>query len=235
MRVDRRLFSREEARGWAWGCAGGPASVWRLVERVDQGVCERTGVCLADPPLCPVALLDQEPPTERRRRSRGARQPKSARHECCEPVCKPDSVPAVSQVTVIHLGTPSPMCSSGLPGTFRRATGPCLALLRVGFAEPPPLPATLVSSYLTVSPLPDRSETDRHRRCAFCCTFRRVSPPGSYPAPCPVESGLSSTRGRLAPRGDRPTSSLGLILPPEPRPATREPPAQPGGEGRQDC
>ena len=32
----------------------------------------------------------------------------------------------------------------------------------------------------------------RHRRFTFCCTFRRVAPPGSYPAPCPVESGLSS-------------------------------------------
>ena len=30
-------------------------------------------------------------------------------------------------------------------------------------------------------------------RSALCCTFRRVTPPGSYPAPCPVESGLSST------------------------------------------
>lgn len=33
-----------------------------------------------------------------------------------------------------------------------------------------------------------------HRRSALCCTFRRVTPPGSYPAPCPVESGLSSAR-----------------------------------------
>jgi len=32
-----------------------------------------------------------------------------------------------------------------------------------------------------------------HRRSALCSTFRRVAPPGGYPAPCPVESGLSST------------------------------------------
>jgi hypothetical protein len=35
-----------------------------------------------------------------------------------------------------------------------------------------------------------------HRRSALCCTFRRVAPPGCYPASCPVESGLSSTRLR---------------------------------------
>jgi hypothetical protein len=35
--------------------------------------------------------------------------------------------------------------------------------------------------------------------CVFCGTFRRVTPPGCYPAPCPVESGLSSPRsGRRA-------------------------------------
>ena len=35
---------------------------------------------------------------------------------------------------------------------------------------------------------------EAHRRSALCCTFRRVAPPGCYPASCPVESGLSSTR-----------------------------------------
>src|SRR5689334_6970330 len=36
---------------------------------------------------------------------------------------------------------------------------------------------------------------------SFCCTFRRVrpsggtSPPGRYPAPCPVQFGLSSPTG----------------------------------------
>src|SRR5215831_16070058 len=28
--------------------------------------------------------------------------------------------------------------------------------------------------------------------CLFCATFRRVAPPGRYPASCPVEPGLSS-------------------------------------------
>ena len=39
--------------------------------------------------------------------------------------------------------------------------------------------------------------------CLFCGTFRRVAPPGCYPAPCPVESGLSSPVSR----GDRPARS----------------------------
>jgi len=32
----------------------------------------------------------------------------------------------------------------------------------------------------------------------FCGAFRRVAPPGRYPAPCPLESGLSSRRKRPA-------------------------------------
>ena len=56
----------------------------------------------------------------------------------------------------------------------------------------------LVRSYRTISPLP----TSRRAVC-FCATFRRVAPPGCYPAPCPVELGLSSAaasddRGRSA-------------------------------------
>ena len=45
----------------------------------------------------------------------------------------------------------------------------------------------LVSSYLTISPLPRRA-------VCFCGTFRRVAPPGCYPASCPVELGLSSPK-----------------------------------------
>ena len=78
---------------------------------------------------------------------------------------KPDSVPgpvARPPVATICLGRRSPDASCGLPGTRRRPkppdrTGhprPCLALLRMGLAEPRRSPAVLVSSYLTVSPLP---------------------------------------------------------------------------------
>ena len=35
------------------------------------------------------------------------------------------------------------------------------------------------------------------RRYVFCCTCRRLAPPRSYLAPCPVEPGLSSVAARL--------------------------------------
>jgi len=116
-----------------------------------------------------------------------------------ESACKPDSVPTRGSAAAIYLGPPLPV---GLARPTRDVTGgppcPCLALLPVGFAEPQRSPAALVVSYTTVSPLP---VPEGHRRSALCCTFHRVSPPGRYPAPCPVESGLSSMpkhRGRPA-------------------------------------
>src|SRR5205823_10735864 len=83
-----------------------------------------------------------------------------------ERACKPGSVPrAVSwpRATVISLGRRSPGASSGLTRERGRATRllSYSALLRVGFAEPARSPAPLVSSYLTVSPLP-------FRRTAVC-------------------------------------------------------------------
>src|SRR5690349_1788532 len=72
-------------------------------------------------------------------------------------------------------------------------SSPNLALLRVGFAEPPGSPRALVRSYRTVSPLP-RPAGAGPRRSVFCGTFLRVTPTGRYPAPCPVESGRSSDR-----------------------------------------
>ena len=98
--------------------------------------------------------------------------------------------------------------AAGLTRSTRDVAGgppcPCSTLLRMGFAEPPRSPGTLVVSYTTVSPLPvppGCEIPEGHRRSALCCTFRRVAPPGSYPASCPVESGLSSTR-RPRPSGE---------------------------------
>src|SRR6185436_16296920 len=72
-------------------------------------------------------------------------------------------------------------------------------LLRTGFGEPTPSPAPLVSSYLTVSPLPAAAALLAQRaarwRSALCSTFRGLTPPGGYPASCPVEFGLSSRSG----------------------------------------
>jgi hypothetical protein len=75
-----------------------------------------------------------------------------------EPAYKPDSVhPAINAgPATIHLGPPLPAASSGLPGSSGGppSSAPCLALLQVGFTEPPSSPRTLVVSYTTVSPLP---------------------------------------------------------------------------------
>ncbi len=57
---------------------------------------------------------------------------------------------------------------------------------------------------LACAPPPRRANT-RHRRSVLCCTFRRLSTPGSYPAPCPVKPGLSSNG---APQGTRPRPPL---------------------------
>ncbi len=74
------------------------------------------------------------------------------------------------------------------------------ALLRVGFTEPARSPGLLVSSYLTVSPLPSRDGG-----LLSVALVRGVSPPGRYPAPCPAEPGLSSRR--VAAAGDHPAFS----------------------------
>jgi hypothetical protein len=52
-----------------------------------------------------------------------------------------------------------------------------------------------VRSYRTISPLPPGASADarrRGRRCVFCGTFRGLTPPRRYLAPCPMEPGLSS-------------------------------------------
>ena len=91
--------------------------------------------------------------------------------------------------TIIPLGSPSPATSSGLPGSTRGHALPLarqlpyLALLQVGFAMPPCVATGAVRSYRTVSPLP--ASLLKLRRFAFCCTFRRLTPPRRYLAPRP--------------------------------------------------
>lgn len=81
-----------------------------------------------------------------------------------------------AQVTAIHLRRTLPHASSDLPGNSggQPSNVPCLALLRVGFAEPHRSPGALVVSYTAVSPLP----TPRGRRSVFCGTVPRVTPGG---------------------------------------------------------
>ena len=87
------------------------------------------------------------------------------------------------------------MASSGLPGSIGRAVlrhfpiWPCSVW---GLPCPAPLLVQAVSSYLTVSPLPDRLKPAR--RSILCGTFRRLTTPGRYPAHCSAEFGLSSSQ-----------------------------------------
>jgi hypothetical protein len=106
---------------------------------------------------------------------------------------------------IISLGPALLRASCSLPGTRmeRAAPRPCLALLRVGFAMRPPLPEARCA--LTAPFHPCLCPRRGHRRFAFCGTFRRLSPPGRYPAPCPAELGLSSSGSGFP---ARPRSSL---------------------------
>ena len=136
--------------------------------------------------------------------------------------CKPNSVrrrpglaaPAPAEMT-IPLGPPLLTGSSDLPGSVDR-TGrpngrshapPYLVLLRAGFCLPRLLPAARCALTAPFHPYPPAGPGTAARtwtwacpplaeptggRYIFCATFRRVAPPGRYPAHCPVEFGLSS-------------------------------------------
>jgi len=65
-----------------------------------------------------------------------------------------------------------------------------VALLQVGFAVPQPLP---VARWALTPPFhPYSRHTGWLERSIFCGTFLEVALTGCYPAPCPVEPGLSS-------------------------------------------
>src|SRR5690606_1567983 len=91
-----------------------------------------------------------------------------------------------------------PMPSSSLPGTQteRAAPRPLFGLAPGGVCRAVPVTRNAVRSYRTLSPLPVTGEP-AHRRSTLCCTFRPLATPRRYPAPCPVELGLSSTPSRM--------------------------------------
>ena len=62
---------------------------------------------------------------------------------------------------------------------------PYLVLLQAGFTVPPSVATGAVRSYRTLSPLPSRGRSRALRRFAFCCTFRGLTSPRRYLAPCP--------------------------------------------------
>ena len=115
--------------------------------------------------------------------------------------------PAISRVlsmTIIHLGQPSPTASSNLPGSPFGTDG----------AGAPNLPCweRCASRYSPIWSCSGRGLPCREllpvarcaltapfhpywtvvRRYIFCGTFRGLSPPRRYLAPCPKEPGLSS-------------------------------------------
>ena len=99
--------------------------------------------------------------------------------------------------TVIHLGHASPRASCDLPGdtrgpraAARGCSSPYLVLLRVGFTLPLMLPPARCA--LTAPFHPYRREHSPNRRYLFCGTFRGLTSPRRYLAPCPMEPGLSS-------------------------------------------
>src|SRR5271165_3538167 len=87
-----------------------------------------------------------------------------------EPACRPGSVhpreagrrPSIWDCRCRQPRAAYPRASGGPPSNARAGGGAAgsaslLALLRVGFTEPPQSPAALVVSYTTVSPLPPRA------------------------------------------------------------------------------
>ena len=115
----------------------------------------------------------------------------------------------------IHLGQMSPFASSNLPESRTGRARPSfdsldsyLVLLRVGFSLPRLLPVVRCAltapfhPYLTWFSVCETYLANRAcRRYIFCGTFRRLTPPRRYLAPCPMEPGLSSpciTQGAIA-------------------------------------
>jgi len=104
---------------------------------------------------------------------------------------------------------------------------PYVGLLRAGFGQPACrhaagallphhftlacVPHKFAQHWTDLSPAPASargrqcmSKCGEHRRYRFCATIRRIAPPGCYPALCPVELGLSSSRRS----GTRPPDTL---------------------------
>ena len=147
---------------------------------------------------------------------------------CNERACRRDSVHRGLSVARLG-GHPSRRPTRGVG----RAALPLLALLRVGVAEPPGSPRTLVRSYRTVSPLPVAAPPAvaggaAHRRSALCGPIQQVTPfwlmpergdlcPPFWlsPAPCPTESRPSSTPRPCLSAGPapRPPGLLAALLP----------------------
>ena len=91
------------------------------------------------------------------------------------------SISRVLSWTIIPLGDKLLCRSSNLPELWTgHPLSSYLVLLRVEFTLLHVVTNGTVCSYHTLSPLPFS------RRSALCCTGRRLTPPGRYPALCPL-------------------------------------------------
>jgi len=106
---------------------------------------------------------------------------------------------------IIPLGPALLTASSNLPGGFGRAVLERLPIWSCsvrGFAchvryRPR---GALLPHLFTLTHLRSRlASSSDGERYIFCATFRRVAPPGRYPAHCPAEFGLSSSRRTCIP------------------------------------
>ena len=94
--------------------------------------------------------------------------------------------------TVIPLGPASPQASSNQPGCgTSHAIAPLFGLAPGGVCR---APRRCPRGRWALTPPfhPCHAPLRAVRRFVFCCTFRRLTPPRRYLAPCSVEPGLSS-------------------------------------------
>ena len=120
------------------------------------------------------------------------RAPLGAKRSGSQPISR------VLSWATIHLGYASPRTSSSLPGStcgpharHEAACPPIWPCSKRGLPCRRVLPPTRCA--LTAPFHPYRHLLAKAlRRFAFCCTFRGLTPPRHYLAPCPVEPGLSS-------------------------------------------
>ncbi len=99
-----------------------------------------------------------------------------------------------------HLQRPNPRTPGGQPFSPMRGIALLFGLAPGGVCQASPVTRAageLLPHRFTLAVL--------RRRSIFCGTIRGVAPPGRYPAPCPVEPGLSSRHDR---GGGRPSRFL---------------------------
>ena len=99
------------------------------------------------------------------------------------------SISRVLSRTIIHLGRSSPNASSGLPeSSADHAIGFLFGLAPGGVY----LADAVTRHRGALLPHPFTLTSHAAKRSTLCCTFRGLTPPRGYLAPCPVEPGLSS-------------------------------------------